>query len=125
MEFNIGCRFTWFASMLPGILVPSAEQKQSGKTHWVGSQSGALLGSESTAKIDRKINIHDIYLLLHLNLLQAFSSDSSLQSGLPLQNSSLSTHSPFPQDSLPSGQTGSSVLNMGRTFLGSVMVIVL
>lgn len=52
-------------------------------------------------------------------LLQAFSSDSSLQSGLPLQNSSLSTHSPLPQDSFPSGHTGSSVFKIGRTFLGS------
>lgn len=29
--------------------MPSAEQKQSGRTHWVGSQSGARLGSVSTA----------------------------------------------------------------------------
>jgi len=35
--------------MAPGILVPSAEQKQSGSVHWFGSQSGALLGSVSTA----------------------------------------------------------------------------
>lgn len=52
-------------------------------------------------------------------LLQAFSSDSSLQSGLSLQNNSFSMHSPFPQDSLPSGHTGSSVFRMGITFLGS------
>jgi hypothetical protein len=31
----------------------------------------------------------------------------------------LSIHSPFPQDSFPSGHTGSSVLRMGITFLGS------
>lgn len=36
-------------SMLPGIRVPSAEQKQSGNTHCVGSQSGARFGSKSTA----------------------------------------------------------------------------
>lgn len=53
------------------------------------------------------------------NLLQEFSSDSSLQSGLPLQKRSLSTHSPFPQESLPSGHTGSSVFKIGSTFLGS------
>lgn len=35
--------------MAPGILVPSAEQKQSGRIHWFVSQSGALLGSVSTA----------------------------------------------------------------------------
>lgn len=55
--------------------------------------------------------------------LQAFSSDSSLQSGLPLQKSSLSTHSPLPHESLPSGQTGSSVLRMGSTLRGSANVI--
>lgn len=38
-------------SILPGILVPSAEQKQSGKTHCVVSQSGARFGSKSTAKL--------------------------------------------------------------------------
>lgn len=52
-------------------------------------------------------------------LLQAFSSDSSLQSGFPLQKSSLSIQSPLPQDNLPSGHTGSSVFKIGRTFLGS------
>ena len=31
--------------MLPGTLVPSGEQKQSGSWHWERSQSGALLGS--------------------------------------------------------------------------------
>ena len=51
--------------------------------------------------------------------LQAFSSDWSLHSNLSLQKSSLSIHSPFPQDSFPSGHTGSSVLRMGITFLGS------
>lgn len=55
------------------------------------------------------------------DLLHAFSSDSSLQSGFPLQKSSLSTHSPLPHESLPGGQTGSSVLKIGRTFLGSVI----
>ena len=57
------------------------------------------------------------------HLLHAFSSDSSLQSGLPLQKSSLSTHSPLPHDSFPSGQTGSSVLKMGNTLRGSANVI--
>lgn len=57
--------------------------------------------------------------LLNRHLLHAFSSDSSLQSGLPLQKSSLSTHSPLPHDNLPSGQTGSSVLRMGNTLRGS------
>lgn len=52
-------------------------------------------------------------------LLQAFSSDWSLHSNLSLQKSSLSIHSPLPQDSFPSGHTGSSVLKMGSTFLGS------
>ncbi|KYN23451.1 hypothetical protein ALC57_04325, partial [Trachymyrmex cornetzi] len=39
--------------------------------------------------------------------------------GLPLQKSSLSTHSPLPHDNFPSGQTGSSVLRMGKTLRGS------
>uniref|UniRef100_A0A1B0ANM5 Uncharacterized protein n=1 Tax=Glossina palpalis gambiensis TaxID=67801 RepID=A0A1B0ANM5_9MUSC len=52
-------------------------------------------------------------------LKQAFSSDSSLQSGLPLQKSSFSRHSPSPQDSLPSGQMGSSVFRIGLTLRGS------
>lgn len=38
-------------SIFPGILVPSAEQKQSGKAHCVGSHSGARFGSKSTAII--------------------------------------------------------------------------
>lgn len=39
---------TEFGSRAPGILVPSAEQKQSGSTHWFVSHSGDLLGSVST-----------------------------------------------------------------------------
>lgn len=57
-----------------------------------------------------------------LHLQHAFSSDSSLQSDLPLQKSSLSRHSPSPQDSLPSGQMGSSVFRMGLALRGSVGV---
>ena len=54
---------------LPGILVPSAEQKQSGRTHWLRSHLGAALGSSST--------------------VQAVSSEPSLQSpGLPSQKNS-------------------------------------
>ena len=36
---------TWAGSILPGTLVPSGEQKQSGNWHWPRSQSGALFGS--------------------------------------------------------------------------------
>jgi hypothetical protein len=49
------CLPTWFGSTAPGILVPSAEQKQSGRVHWFGSQSGALLGSVSTAMGGKEI----------------------------------------------------------------------
>lgn len=35
--------------MLPGMRVPSAEQKQSGMVHWLVSHSGARFGSKSTA----------------------------------------------------------------------------
>lgn len=119
--------------MLPGMRVPSAEQKQSGKTHCVVSQSGARFGSVSTAKwrvIGQFIwlsyrTLHEINHVpnwIWWYLLHAFSSDSSLHSGLPLQNSSLSIHSPLPHDNFPSGQIGSSVLKMGNTFLGSKIV---
>lgn len=60
-----------------------------------------------------------VHLSVYIYLLQAFSSDSSLQSGLSLQNSSFSIHSPLPHDNFPSGQMGSSVFKMGNTFLGS------
>lgn len=56
-------------------------------------------------------------------LLHEFSSDSSLQSGFPLQKSSFSIHSPLPHDNFPSGQIGSSVFNMGNTFLGSKICV--
>jgi hypothetical protein len=51
---------TWVNSISPGTLVPSAEQKQSGRIHWAASHRGAAFGSSST--------------------LQAVSSDPSLQS---------------------------------------------
>lgn len=54
--------------MLPGILVPSAEQKQSGRTHWVGSQSGALLGSVSTPVIKKET--YNMKILLAKQLSQ-------------------------------------------------------
>lgn len=38
---------TSFAGRSPGIVVPSSEQKQSGKTHTAGSQGGARFGSLS------------------------------------------------------------------------------
>jgi hypothetical protein len=45
-----------------------------------------------------------------------------LHSGFPLQNNSFSIHSPLPHESFPSGQIGSSVLRIGKTFLGSKMM---
>lgn len=71
-----------------------------------------IIGRARSHSSERDIH-RDIYSL------QAFSSDSSLQSGLPLQKSSLSTHSPLPHDNFPSGQTGSSVFRMGKTLRGS------
>lgn len=121
--------------MLPGIRVPSDEQKQSGIVHWLVSHSGARFGSKSTAIIDthtREKNKMKISLRIERNsikasesiksgyLLQAFSSDSSLQSGLSLQNNSFSIHSPLPHCNLPSGQTGSSVLKFGIALRGSL-----
>merc|ERR1719507_1014238 len=83
----------WAGSMLPGTLVPSGEQKQSGSWHWERSQSGARFGSWST--------------------VQAFSSEPSAQSGVSSQKSAFAMHSPFPHCSWPSGQTGSSVFRLG------------
>uniref|UniRef100_A0A1A9ZBW0 Uncharacterized protein n=1 Tax=Glossina pallidipes TaxID=7398 RepID=A0A1A9ZBW0_GLOPL len=71
---------------------------------------------DNRAKIHQRWDHHDDQ--------QAFSSDSSLQSGLPLQKSSFSRHSPSPQDSLPSGQMGSSVFRIGLTLRGSVFLFV-
>lgn len=60
----------------------------------------------------------------NFNVPHAFSSDSSEQSGFPLQKRSLSIHSSLPHWSLPSGQRGSSVLRCGRIFLGSKISLV-
>lgn len=79
------------------------------------------LGS-ARVNITRSCSRRTQYVAKHL--LQAFSSDSSLQSGLPLQKSSLSTHSPLPHDNFPSGQTGSSVLRMGKTLRGSEKIVI-
>jgi hypothetical protein len=38
----------------PGIVVPSSEQKQSGKTHTAGSHGGARLGSVSLSTNENK-----------------------------------------------------------------------
>lgn len=38
---------TFFGGKSPGTVVPSSEQKQSGRTQTAGSQWGALLGSVS------------------------------------------------------------------------------
>lgn len=54
-------------------------------------------------------------------LLQAFSSDPSLQSGLSSQKRALSMHSPLPQESLPSGQMGSSVFSLGKALRGPII----
>lgn len=52
------------------------------------------------------------------HVLQAFSSDPSLQSGLSSQKRALSIHSPLPHESLPSGQMGSSVFSLGKALRG-------
>lgn len=39
----------------PGIVVPSSEQKQSGKTHTEGSHGGALFGSDSASIFGKEI----------------------------------------------------------------------
>lgn len=86
-----------------------------------------LFGSKSTAFRLKKKNELVFFRMLELrtsdinknNLLHAFSSLSSLQSGLSLQKSSFSIHSPLPHCNLPSGQTGSSVFKIGSTLRGS------
>lgn len=52
LNVNVIICGTWDGSMLPGIRVPSDEQKQSGIVHWLVSHSGARFGSKSTAIID-------------------------------------------------------------------------
>jgi hypothetical protein len=42
---------TFLAGKSPGIVVPSSEQKQSGKTQTAGSHGGALFGSVSISAI--------------------------------------------------------------------------
>jgi len=44
----------------PGIVVPSSEQKQSGRTHTVGSQGGALLGSLSISGTLRRSRLFSV-----------------------------------------------------------------
>lgn len=51
--------------------------------------------------------------------LQAFSSDPSVQSGDPLQKSSFSMQSPFPQANFPVSHMGSSVARRGVASRGS------
>lgn len=51
---------TSLAGKSPGMVVPSSEQKQSGKTQTAGSQGGARLGSVS-ASIDKQKEDDDDY----------------------------------------------------------------
>ena len=47
---------TSFAGRSPGMVVPSSEQKQSGKTQTAGSHGGARFGSVSISRmVNRKI----------------------------------------------------------------------
>lgn len=79
----------------------------------------AIESNRKTRHSQRTLTIQKQFSPPNRYLLHAFSSDSSLQSGFPLQKSSFSIHSPLPHDNFPSGQIGSSVFRMGNTFLGS------
>lgn len=46
---------TSLAGKSPGMVVPSSEQKQSGKTQTAGSHGGARLGSVSASKDKQKL----------------------------------------------------------------------
>lgn len=48
----------------PGIVVPSSEQKQSGKTQTAGSHGGALLGSDSASGKKTSQKIYDLLVIL-------------------------------------------------------------
>lgn len=65
------------AGKSPGMVVPSSEQKQSGSTHCVESQGGALLGSLSmSAKtLHRRNSAHFIKLDCHFATLNITSLD--------------------------------------------------
>merc|ERR1719431_706836 len=91
---------TWVISRLPGIWVPSGEQKHSGRVHAARSHFGAPLGSSSTP--------------------QEFSSEPSLQSICLSQNTVWERHSPSAHCRYPSWQTGSEVLKFGLASLGLV-----
>jgi len=69
---------------------------------------------------DLVIESRKLSFLPNVYSLQAFSSEPSVQSAFPLQNNSLSMHSPFPQASFPVSQMGSSVARRGVASLGSV-----
>lgn len=54
---------TSLAGRSPGMVVPSSEQKQSGRTHTAGSQGGARLGSLSMSA--KELGYYLFHLLLH------------------------------------------------------------
>lgn len=71
---------TSFDGKSPGIVVPSSEQKQSGKTHTDGSQGGALLGSDSASV--QKSNWSEIVFLISRKQMNALSfNDESRKKG--------------------------------------------
>lgn len=76
---------TFLGGKSPGTVVPSSEQKQSGRTHTAGSQCGARFGSLSISAIywrkklwvsASKINLHEKKAFWSRNKLATKSSQS-------------------------------------------------
>lgn len=64
----------------PGIVVPSSEQKQSGRTQTEGSHGGARLGSDSASVVTKttlKINQRIVYEMMLIPKNQINTSSSS------------------------------------------------
>ena len=68
---------TFFGGKSPGTVVPSSEQKQSGRTQTDGSHGGARLGSVSLSGINNQGLFNFLSLFgapLKINLVQHFFS---------------------------------------------------
>lgn len=114
---------TFFGGRSPGIVVPSSEQKQSGRTQTAGSHGGARFGSLSISTffcIHFGLNNRSWENVENMeksaNLPHEFSSEPSVQSFSPLQNKPRSMQFPSPHAKNPSWHNGSSVTKSGFTF---------
>lgn len=126
---------TFFGGKSPGMVVPSSEQKQSGRTQTAGSHGGARFGSLSMSVRENCSNVNIVFVVsisfssigwnyywpnhtkYHITqcLPHEFSSEPSAQSFSPLQKRPRSTQLPSPHAKNPSWHNGSSVTRSGFT----------